>query len=52
MKKKGKATNPMVQYFAAKTLAEMAAWEFAKANEGKIPFDLATLCPSFVGLDA
>ncbi|KAG8894817.1 methylglyoxal reductase (NADPH-dependent) gre2 [Tulasnella sp. 403] len=38
--------HPMNGYFASKTLAEQAAWEFMKTEQPQ--FTLTTLCPPFV----
>ncbi len=38
-------TSAVIAYRGSKKFAELAAWEFMKEREGKIGFDLATLCP-------
>ncbi|GAB1523220.1 Glycine-rich RNA-binding protein 2, mitochondrial [Rhizoctonia solani] len=38
--------NPEVAYFASKTLAEKAAWDFVEKE--KLQFDLVTICPTMV----
>ncbi|KAB5593439.1 NADPH-dependent methylglyoxal reductase GRE2 protein [Ceratobasidium theobromae] len=38
--------NPRIAYFASKTLAEKAAWEFVERE--KPVFDLVTICPTMV----
>ncbi|KAF8332666.1 D-lactaldehyde dehydrogenase [Cantharellus anzutake] len=48
IKKEGKNAPQGHKYQASKTLAEHAAWEFMKANEGNIKFDLVTINPSWV----
>jgi nucleoside-diphosphate-sugar epimerase len=45
---KGDAASPDAAYYASKTLAEKAAWEFMKKNAGSISFDLAAINPPFV----
>lgn len=38
-------TSAVIAYRGSKKFAELAAWEFMKEGEGKLAFDLATLCP-------
>jgi len=46
--KGGAEAGPLHIYFASKTRAERAAWEFMEANKGKISFDLITLQPPWI----
>jgi len=46
--KGGAEAGPLHIYWASKTRAERAAWEFMEANKGKINFDLITLQPPFI----
>jgi len=45
---KGANADGMHKYCASKTLAEKAAWNFVKQNDGKLNFDLVTVLPSFI----
>jgi len=48
VREKGAAASQHSKYRASKVLAERAAWDFAKRNEGKIQWDLVVLNPPFV----
>ncbi|CCL99694.1 uncharacterized protein FIBRA_01715 [Fibroporia radiculosa] len=45
---KGRDAAPTHKYYASKTLAERAAWEFVERNKETIGWDLVTLNPPFV----
>lgn len=46
---KTKASVPAaIIYFASKTLAEKAAWEFVAAHKSEISWDLAVMNPSLI----
>ncbi|KAI0696533.1 NAD(P)-binding protein [Cytidiella melzeri] len=44
----GKDASVVDMYWASKTLAERAAWDFATKHKGEIKFDIVALNPSFV----
>jgi len=46
--KGGAEAGPLHIYFASKTRAEKAAWEFMEANKGKVNWDLITLQPPWI----
>jgi len=48
VKKKGKDSSQIDKYFASKTLAEKAAWDFYEANKAKVSWDLVVLNPPYV----
>ena len=48
VKTKGFAAGAPIIYFASKTLAEKAAWEFVAAHKSEISWDLAVLNPSLI----
>ncbi|KAJ7737805.1 D-lactaldehyde dehydrogenase [Mycena maculata] len=48
VEEKGRAAGPAVKYCASKTLAEKAAWDFAKKYQGQIGWDLTVLNPPWV----
>jgi len=48
VEEKGDAASALVIYRASKVLAERAAWDFVKANEGSIPWDLVAINPPYV----
>lgn len=45
---KGRDAAAAPKYWASKTLAERAAWEFYEKNKSKVSWDLVVLCPPFV----
>ncbi|TCD71181.1 methylglyoxal reductase (NADPH-dependent) gre2 [Steccherinum ochraceum] len=47
-KEKGKDCSPTHSYRASKTLAEKEAWRFVEEHQGKIDWDLVTICPPYV----
>jgi hypothetical protein len=47
VKNKASAPAPII-YFASKTLAEKAAWEFVAAHKSEISWDLAVINPSLI----
>ena len=46
--KQGKDASLVDAYFASKTLAERAAWDFAEKHKGEISFDIVALDPPYV----
>ncbi|KAJ7731808.1 NAD-P-binding protein [Mycena maculata] len=48
VEEKGRAAAPGVKYRASKSLAERAAWDFAKKYQGEIGWDLSVLNPPWV----
>ena len=45
VKTKGSDAGPVAIYFASKTLAEKAAWEFVDAHKSEISWDLVAITP-------
>ncbi|KZT55415.1 NAD(P)-binding protein [Calocera cornea HHB12733] len=48
LKEKGNDAAPHIFYFAAKTLAERAAWKFYEEHKDKVKWDLATILFPYV----
>jgi len=48
VKTKGSAAGPVAVYFASKSLAEKAAWEFVDAHKSEISWDLVALNPPYI----
>ncbi|KAG8939389.1 methylglyoxal reductase (NADPH-dependent) gre2 [Tulasnella sp. 419] len=48
VEEKGAAASPVDKYGAQKTLSERAAWDWLKANEDAIKFDITTFVPPYV----
>ncbi|TFY75822.1 hypothetical protein EWM64_g8190 [Hericium alpestre] len=48
VEKKGTDSEPPYWYFASKTLAEKAAWDFVEKNKSEIKFDIVVLNPPYV----
>jgi hypothetical protein len=48
VKTKGSAAGPFMIYYASKTLAEKAAWEFVSTHKSEISWDLAVVNPSLI----
>ncbi|KAL4259848.1 NAD(P)-binding domain superfamily protein [Pleurotus pulmonarius] len=44
----GRSAENMTKYRASKVLAETAAWDFVKAHEGEIGWDIAVIIPPYV----
>lgn len=52
VKEKGDDAMGYLQYFAAKTMAERAGWDFVQEHKAAIEWDLATLLPVYVSIAA
>ncbi|KAI0262299.1 D-lactaldehyde dehydrogenase [Gloeopeniophorella convolvens] len=48
VKVKRKEAGPLVFYFASKTLAERAAWDFVSAHQSEISWDLCVINPPWI----
>jgi len=48
VKTKGSEAGPVAIYFASKTLAEKAAWEFVDAHKSEISWDLVAINPPYI----
>ncbi|KAG8907132.1 methylglyoxal reductase (NADPH-dependent) gre2 [Tulasnella sp. 403] len=44
----GANARPDAKYAASKALAERATWDFVEENQGKLGFDVVTVCPSWI----
>lgn len=47
-KKLGRDASAEDKYEASKTLSEVAAWDFMKANKGTVKFDLVAVNPGLI----
>ncbi|KAL5504579.1 hypothetical protein ACEPAH_7240 [Sanghuangporus vaninii] len=45
---KGRDASPMIKYYASKTLAEKAVWDFVERNKHRLTWDLVVTIPSYV----
>ena len=48
VKTKGSAAGPVAGYFASKSLAEKAAWDFVASHKSEISWDLVSLNPPYI----
>ncbi|KAK7692802.1 hypothetical protein QCA50_004436 [Cerrena zonata] len=48
---KGRDAPNIIKYFASKTLAERAAWQFMKEHQSSIQWDLVTIAPPYPSLN-
>ncbi|KAL5483279.1 hypothetical protein ACEPAI_8509 [Sanghuangporus weigelae] len=45
---KGRDVSPLIKYYASKTLAEKAVWDFVERNKHRLTWDLVATIPSYV----
>ena len=48
VKEKGRDATAVAKYYASKTLAERAAWDWWQERKDRVPFDLTVLNPPYV----